>query len=161
MSHIAFRLVQFLLISLFVIVILSIIDVWYHFKVIPAVYLQGGSFYLDKSDSTLQFSIIGKSNTLKVKNNKLSLQSYLNSYELQDSNCIVSYSNSKSSHEWFDFGYMQLSLQDATLVENYSNDIQFNLIITDIIFHKLRDIAYLAYWCEAYSLKLHCSSGIV
>lgn len=167
LSNVTFRLFQFLSISLFVIIILSIIDAWYHLKGLPSVHLQRGSFYFDKSDSTLQFSIIGKSNKLKVKNNKLSSSSYLNLYELQDTNCIASYTkdnSSSASHEWFDFGHMKLSLQDITTSE-YGDDshgtIEFNLMLNDIIFHNLRDVAYLTYWFEAYSLKLQCSSGIM
>lgn len=154
-----FRVIfQILLISSIVIIILSVFDAWYHLKALPTVNLKRGSLYLDNSDSSLQFSVTGKSRTLKVQNNKLSSQSYLNSYELQETNCIVSYSKNASTYEWLDFAYIHLSLQDD---DDNHDGIQFNLVLNDIEFHNLRDVAYLTYWYEAHAVKLQCKTGII
>ena len=157
----SYRLLQVVLISSVVILILSLIDVWYYFQTLPAVHLQRGNLYLDQTDSTIQFSITGKSNQLNVKNNKLTSYSYLNSYEIEDTHCIVSYNKNSSSTEWIDFGYVQLTIKDTSnsIDKKNHDNIYFNVGVNDIAFHYLRDVTYLTYWKEAHAVKMQCQSG--
>ena len=151
-----------LLISFIIIIILSVLlDVWYHFQTLPTVQLKTGSLYLDKSDSTLQLSVIGRSDSLIVKNHKLSSQSYLSSYELQDTKCILSYDKDIANNEWFDVGYLDVSAQVASKETSNEKDIQFHLILNEIVFKHFQDVVYLTYWYEPHAMKLQCTTGII
>lgn len=148
-------------ISFIIILSLCLIDIWYHFKVLPVIQLHKGSLYLDKTDSTLQLSIIGKSDSLTIQNQKLNSQSYLNSYELQDITCVISYNkdNMLSIHEWYEIGSIDISLKDTLKKEKNSKDIEFQVILQNIMFQYLRNVGYLTYWYEPHAMKLECKTG--
>lgn len=156
------RLLLALLISYVVLIILSILDALYYFQRSPTVQFKTGSVYLDKADSTLQFSVIGQSDSLVIKDHKLSSQSYLNSYELQDTKCILSYNkdnSARSTNNWRDVGYLDLSLDDVSIKMSNDNGIQFHIILNGIVFKHLQDVVYLSYWYEPHTMKLQCTSG--